>query len=411
MNTDLTNTETMTTEVATCPYPFSDPDRLNLDPAYGRLRDTPGLIRVQPPHGRWAWLATRYEDVKTVLGDPRFSRARAVGPDEPRQMAFGQRPDTLVAMDPPEHTRLRRVVAKAFTMRGIDRLRPWIQQLVDGLLDEVERRGAPADLVEQYAWPIPVTTICELLGVPEHEREQFQIWSDIALSTRLAGRGPAEVGQAVGALRGFLGELVARRREQPGEDLISTLVSARDEQDRLTEDEMVGLGVGVLVAGHETTANQIGNFVHVLLTHPQHLAMLRERPDMVPQAVEEMLRYVPLFAGSSYPRVALEDIEIGGTLVKAGEAVLPSMMAADRDESVFENASLLDFERADNPHLAMGYGVHRCLGAQLAKAELEISVGSLLRRFPGLRLAVPAEEVPFREGTLQRGPSRLPVLW
>ncbi|HXR70970.1 cytochrome P450 [Actinocrinis sp.] len=401
----------MNTEAQPRPYPFSDPDRLTLDPVYEQLRDSPGLIRVQPPHGGWAWLATRYQDVKTVLGDPRFSRARAVGPDEPRHMAIGQRPDTMVAMDPPEHTRLRRVVAKAFTMRGIERLRPWIQQLVDGLLDEIERDGAPADLVEQYAWPIPVNTICELLGVPQHERKQFQIWSDVALSTRSSGRTPAEVGQAVAGLRGFLAELVDRRRREPGEDLISTLVSARDAEDRLTEDEMVGLGVGVLVAGHETTANQIGNVIYLLLTHPEHLASLRERPELLPQAVDELMRFIPLFAGSSYPRVATEDIELGGTLVRAGEAVLPSMMSANRDESVFQNAARLDFERADNPHLAMGYGVHRCLGTQLAKAELEIATSALLRRFPQLRLAVPAEQVPWRVGALQRGPSKLPVLW
>lgn len=394
------------------PYPFSDPDRLNLDDKYAECRHAKGLTLVQPPYGRAAWLATKYEDVKLILGDPRFSRAQAVGPDEPRLLAFGQRPDTMVAMDAPEHSRLRRVVAKAFTMRRIEQLRPRVQEIVDDLLDEMERAGPPADLETALAWPLPVTAICELLGVPVEDREEFQEWTDVALSTPLAGHKIEDIAGAVASLRGYLADMVARRRVEPGDDLVSVLVQARDEEDRLTEDEMVGLGVGVLVAGHETTANQIGNFTFALLTQPELWQRLLDKPELLGQAIEEMLRHTPLFAGTSFPRVATVDVEMSdGFILRKGEAVLASMMAANRDDAVFECPEKIDFERAENQHFGFGHGVHRCLGAQLARLELELALGSLLSRFPGLRLVVPPDEVKWRKGTLQRGPAELLVAW
>jgi len=393
-------------------YPFSEPDRLNLDPAYGEVRAGEGLVRVQLPFGRPAWLATRYEDVRLVLGDPRFSRAQAVGKgDEPSLIPFGPGPDTIVAMDPPEHTRLRRVVAKAFTMRRIDSLRPWVQKIVDDLLDDMEKHGSPIDLVESFARPQPGMTIFELMGIPYEDRPKVQRWTDIALSTLSAGYTREEVLEAAASIRAYLADQIDIRRNDPKDDLLGVLVSARDEQDRLTEQEMVNLGVAVVVTGNETTADQITNFTYLLLTHPGHLQELRDNPGLVPQAVEEMLRYTPLLAGTSFPRVATEDIVLGDVLVKAGDAVLPSMMSANRDESVFANPDVLDFHREDNPHLGTGHGVHRCLGAQLAKMELEIALSSLLKRFPELRLATSAQEVVFRKGTLQRAPQELLIAW
>ena len=393
-------------------YPFSEPDRLNLDPAYAEIRRGPGLARVQLPFGRPAWLATRYEDVKLVLGDPRFSRARAVASgDEPSHIPFGPGPDTIVAMDPPEHTRLRRVVAKAFTMRRIDSLRPWVQKIVDELIDDMEKQGSPLDLVETFARPQPGMTIFELMGIPYEDRPQVQKWTDIALSTQSAGYTRDEVRDASQAIRSYLVEQLQIRRREPKDDLLGVLVNARDGEDRLTEEEMVNLGVAVVVTGNETTADQITNFTYLLLTHPEHLRELRDNPGLVPQAVDEMLRYTPLLAGTSFPRVATEEIVLSGTLIRAGEAVLPSMMSANRDETVFPNPDVLDFHRKDNPHLGTGHGVHRCLGAQLAKMELEIAIASLIERFPGLRLAIPAEQVMFRKGTLQRAPQELPIAW
>ncbi|HCT76360.1 MAG TPA: cytochrome P450 [Micromonosporaceae bacterium] len=393
-------------------YPFSEPDRLNLDPAYGEVRQGDGLVRVKLPFGRPAWLATRYEDVRMVLGDPRFSRAQAVGKgDEPSLIPFGPGPDTIVAMDPPEHTRLRRVVAKAFTMRRIDSLRPWVQKIVDDLLDDIEKNGSPIDLVESFARPQPGMTIFELMGIPYEDRPKVQKWTDIALSTLSAGYTREEVLEASTNIRTYLAHQIDIRRNDPKDDLLGVLVSARDEEDRLTEQEMVNLGVAVVVTGNETTADQITNFTYLLLTHPQHLQELRDNPGLVPQAVEEMLRYTPLLAGTSFPRVATEDVVLGNVLVKAGDAVLPSMMSANRDESVFPNPDSLDFHREDNPHLGTGHGVHRCLGAQLAKMELEIAISSLLKRFPKLRLATSEEEVVFRKGTLQRAPQELLIAW
>jgi cytochrome P450 len=398
----------MTTTEDPQSFPFEGADRQQMSPDYRRAREAEGLARVQPPFGGPAWLATRHEDVKTVLSDPRFSRARALGEDSPRLVPFLPPPDTIMAMDPPDHTRLRRLVTQAFTMRRIEQLRPRIQEIVDGLLDDMEKQDGPADLVRSFALPVSVTVICELLGVPYADRDRFQSWVDIIMSTE----HPLEVVmQANGDLMGYLGALVEQRRAEPTDDLLGVLVQARDDGDRLTEQETVGLAAAVLIAGYEVTANQIGNFGFALLTHPEELRMLREDPALTAQAVEEMLRVIPPSIGEGIPRVATEDVELGGVVVKAGEAVLPSMMAANLDATVFPDAERMNFHRAENPHLAFGHGAHRCLGAQLARLELQIVVATLVRRLPGLRLAVAPDEVPWRRNTLWSAPESLPVAW
>lgn len=402
----------MTSEEEPRPYPFSAPHRLDLDPTYAEIRADQGLVRVQPPFGRAAWLATRYEDVKTVLGDPRFSRAAAVGRgDEPSLIPQGPGPNTIVTTDPPHHTRLRKVVARAFTQRRIEKLRPRVQEVVDELIDAMEEHGPPVDLVDSFARPQPGKVVFELMGIPYSDREQVQEWTEIALSTPFSGYTPDEKRAAFGKMRSYMPEVIERKRGEPGEDLLTVLVTARDDEDRLTEDELVDLAVAVLVTGNETTADQILNLAWLLLSHPDHLRLLRDQPEMIPQGIDEMLRYVPLSTGAMFPRVATEDIQLGSVLVREGEAVLPSMASANRDESVFPGADRLDFNRENNQHLGLGHGVHRCLGAQLARMELHVAFETLLRRFPDLRLVVPAEEVTWRRGTLHRAPQELLVTW
>ncbi|WP_448321770.1 cytochrome P450 [Streptomyces sp. CO7] len=401
----------MTTEQQPRPYPFSEPDRLELDPAYAQIRAEGGLARVQCPYGTPALLATRYEDVKLVLGDPRFSRARAVAGDQPAHTPIGPGPDAMVSMDPPDHTRLRRVVAKAFTMRRIEQLRPRVQQIIEDLLDAMQAQGRPVDLVAEFARPQPALVIFELFGVPGQDRKKLQEWAETTLTATGDRYTLQDVFQALDSLRAYMADLLEERRRKPADDLLSVLVAARDEEERLSEKELLDLATGVLITGYETTADQISNFAYLLLTRPDHLRQLRADPELIPQAVEEMLRFVPLLRGTSFPRVATEDVLLSGGLVRAGEAVLPAMMSANRDEAVFTDPDELDFHREHNPHLGFGHGVHRCLGAQLAKMELQIALGALLRRFPQLRLAVPAKEVPWRVVTLQRAPRELLVTW
>ncbi|MBF6328845.1 cytochrome P450 [Nocardia transvalensis] len=391
-------------------YPFGEPVRLDIHPLYAKLRRDEPISRIRLPYGGEGWLVTRYEDVKLVLADPRFSRAVTVErEDMPRTTPAPPRANSLLSMDPPEHSRLRKLVAKAFTSRRIEQLRSHVQQIVDALLDEIERSGAPADLVPRLALPLPVTVICEMLGVPTQDQHRFREFSDAVLSTTAYTREQIDAARA--ALEEYLAELVAQRRARPTDDLLGALVAARDDEDRLSEPELVNLGVGLLIAGHETTANQIANFTYILLTHPEHWDRLRAEPALVPGAVEELLRYVQLGSGGSSPRVATEDVELAGVIVRAGEAVFVNMQSANRDEAIFDHPEDLDFARRHNPHVAFGYGAHHCLGAQLARLELQVALGSLLRRFPTLHLAIPAEDVPWKTGLLVRGPKELPVSW
>jgi len=392
-------------------YPFDKANRLDVHPMYARLRTRPGLLRVQLPYGTPAWLATRYEDVKQLVGDPRFSREQAVGEDEPRIQPFSHRADSMTMMDPPGHTRLRRVVTRAFAVRRIERLRPRTQAIVDGLIDEMRVKGPVIDLMEDVADVLPMTVVCELLGIPIEERARFREWTEIIGSAEPAESKMRNLNRANAELRDYLGVLLDLRRAEPAEDLLSVLAQAHDDGERLSREEMVGLAWAVLLAGYEITTCQIGNFAYTLLTRPEQTAQLRADPDLIVSAVEEMLRHVPLTTGAFFARRATEDVELGGTLVRAGEAVLPSMMSANRDESVFEDPDRLDFTRRENNHLSFSYGIHHCLGAQLARMELQVVLGSLLAAFPDLRLATPVQDVPWRAHGILRGPRELPVTW
>ncbi|MCB5906522.1 cytochrome P450 [Streptomyces pinistramenti] len=392
-------------DTAPLTYPFNTADNLALSDAYERARDTPGLVRVRMTYGEPAWLVTRYAEARLVLGDLRFSRAEAAEHDEPRQ-SEGQRNSGILSMDPPEHTRLRSLVAKAFTVRNVEKLRPQVRELTHGLLDELEAAGPPADLVDRFALPIPVAVICRMLGVPVEDRPKFRIWSDAALST--SSLTAEEFDRNRDELRAYMAKLIEAHRRAPQDDLMTALIDARDADDRLSELELVDLCVGILVAGHETTATQIPNFVHTLLDHPGELARLRAEPELITTAVEELLRFVPLGSGAGQPRYATEDIEVGGTLVRAGSPVLVAVGAANRDALRFSSPGTLDLSRAQNQHLGFGHGVHHCLGAPLARLELQEALGALISRFPHLHLA---GDITWKTEMLVRGPRIMPVGW
>ncbi|MEU4565638.1 cytochrome P450 [Micromonospora sp. NPDC023956] len=397
------------TDTVAHPYPFSPPDRLNLDPRYAELRRDEPLVRVRLPYGEPAWLATRYADVRLVLGDPRFSRAASVGRDEPRNVPE-QRKSGILGMDPPEHTRLRRVVAKAFTARRVERLRAGTRRVAGELVDGMVAAGAPADLVTHLATPLPIRVICDLLGVPVTDQDRFHTWSEAIVST--TALSPEQAREYVDNLFGYMAGLVERRRTTPTDDLIGAMVRVRDSDgERLGEDELVSLAAGLLAAGHETTVNQIPNLLYVLLTNPEQWARLCAEPGLVPSAVEELLRFVPLGATAAFPRYATEDVEVGGVLVRAGEPVVVSIHSANRDERVFTEPDQLDLARPVNPHVAFGHGVHHCVGAQLARMELQVVLETLVERTPGLRLAVPEPELTWKTGLLVRGLTSLPVNW
>ncbi|MFF4953455.1 cytochrome P450 [Streptomyces chattanoogensis] len=394
-----------TADTAPLSYPFNTPESLELAEEYEQARSRPGLLRVQLAYGEPAWLVTRYAEARLVLGDQRFSRAESALHDEPRQ-SEGRRDSGILGMDPPDHTRLRSLVAKAFTARQAERLRPQVRELTGALLDELEAAGPPADLVDLYALPLPVAVICRLLGVPAEDRPRFRVWSDAALST--SSLTVEEFDASFEELRAYMRQLIEDHRRTPRDDLMTALIDARDVDDRLSEPELVDLCVGILVAGHETTATQIPNFVLALLDHPDELARLRERPELIGSAVEELLRFVPLGSGAGQARYAKEDVEVGGTLVRAGSPVLVAVGAANRDALRFSEPGRLDISRDGNQHLGFGHGVHHCLGAPLARLELQEAIGALIRRFPGLHVA---GDVVWKSQMLVRGPRVLPVGW
>jgi pimeloyl-[acyl-carrier protein] synthase len=379
-------------------------------PTYARLR-VAGPIYLDPPG---MWFLARHADVQQALRDPRFGRAgfgavaeAAFGPG-PVQESFSR---WMLFMDPPDHTRLRALVTKAFTPRTVERLRPEIQRMVDGLLDPLEERGS-FDLIADLAYPLPVMVISELLGVPADDRDRFHDWSAAvakALDILTVPR-PDVVGRANDAALGlteYFRGLVAARRKEPRGDLLSALVAAEDEGHRLTEEELLATCVLLFFAGHETTVNLIGNGTLALLRHPDQLARLRADRSLIGSAVEELLRYDGPVQRTG--RVALADVEVGGCAIRRGERVSILLGAANRDPARFEDPNRLDVARADahHHHLAFGGGIHYCLGAALARVEAQIAIGTLVRRLPNLRLQTDAPA--WRENIVLRGLTTLPL--
>ncbi|MEV0991108.1 cytochrome P450 [Streptomyces sp. NPDC049949] len=392
--------------------PYGDPAFVaDPFPLYRQLREDGPVRRVVIAGALEAWLVTRYEDGLAALSDSRLSsdvrdaadiRLLQQLPDTERESMLGN----MLRSDPPDHTRLRRLVSKAFTARRVAQMRPRIQAVTDRLLDAVVADGR-ADLIEDFALPLPVTVISELLGVPVDERHEFQHWTDRMIMRGAEPPDPAVVNEAWRHMRGYAGELIGAKRAEPGEDLLSALITARDEEARLSEDELVAMVFLLLAAGYITTVNLIGGGIAMLLAHPDQLDRLRSDPGLLPGAIEEFLRFDgPVSPGIA--RFAREDVEIAGVRVPRGATVLIGSAVADRDPERFPDPDRLDITRPDNAHLAFGHGIHYCLGAPLARLEGQIAIGTALRRLPGLALAVPPSEIPWRPGGL-RGPLTLPV--
>ena len=387
--------------------------RVGFDPVdeLARVRADEGVTRVVTPFGMHAFLVTRYEDIREVLSDPaRFSNAQTDFPlaeqlqlsqDEVARRRAGQ----LLALDPPQHTRLRRMLTPEFTVRRIRRLAPRIEEIVESHLDDLERDGPPADLVSRFALPIPSLVICELLGVPYSERAQFQQRTSrqLDLSVPLEERVVLQRES-----REFMQEQVARAKAAPGDDMLGMLV--REHGDELTNDELVGIGLLLLIAGHETTANMLGLGTLALLCHPEQLALVREDPASVEPAVEELLRWLSIVPAGIL-RTTTTEVTLAGHTIPAGSLVAASLLAANRDQALVEDPDRLDITRGALGHLAFGHGVHHCLGAPLARMEMTAAFPALLRRFPRLALAVPFEEIGFRPHHFIYGLQSLPVTW
>lgn len=325
------------------PYPFSSADKLTLHPLYRYIREHEPLSRVRLPYGETGFLVTRYEDVKTVFGDTRFGRSAGAGRDQPRTTPEII-PLGMLGVDGSEHTRIRRLIAKSFTARRAEEQRAATESLASKLIDNLIASGPPADLIEHLADPLPMGVLCELLGVPPADREEFHHW--IKVLTYGSAEGPQQRMEVLGNLRSHIASLVNKRRAEPANDLISELVLARYEDQRLSEDELIDLCMLLLVSGYETTANQIANFVYQLLTHPDQMALLHERPELLNGAVEELLRFTPLPVFAAFPRYASSPATLSGGRVTAGQPLLTSTAAANRDPRVFEDPESLDVARA-----------------------------------------------------------------
>ncbi|XXZ33364.1 cytochrome P450 [Sorangium sp. So ce321] len=386
----------------TCPY---------APPAeHRRLREEAPIAKVRLPNGRTVWAVTSHAHIRTILSDPRFSSNRR---DANFPTLADERPPStalkplLIELDPPEHGLARRAVLGEFTVQRMNALGPRIQEIVDQHIDAMLSGPRPVDLVQALSLPVPSLVICELLGVPYADHEFFQTRSSQIVSHRT----PADVVQrSVGELMVYLGQLVASRVENPTDDLLGRQIQKQRESGGVDFEGLIGMAFLLLIAGHETTANMISLSTLVLLQHPEKLAALRQDPSKTLGAVEELLRYFTI-AESALGRVALEDVEIGGVLIRAGEGVLALANTANRDPTVFERADELDLERGSRQHLAFGFGPHQCLGQNLARLELQIVIDTLFRRIPGLRPAVPVEELSFKDDATVYGVREFPVTW
>jgi cytochrome P450 len=389
-------------------FPFGSPEELDADPEHARLRQDDPVPRVRLALGGEAYLATRYEDVRRVFADPVFSRAEASKPGVAVLRPAKLNPYLIVSMDPPEHTRVRKLLARAFTMRAVERMRPRIQEIADDLVDAMTAQGPPVDFVTSFAAPLPAMVISELVGAPSDDQDRLREWMDTALA--ITSRTPDELRAAGEQMVAYLGRLIATRRTEPAGDLLTALIQAHDEDDRLSEPELVFTTYILLIGGYETTAALLTNSMLTLQRHPDQLDLLRSRPELIPDAVEELLRYVPI-AKAGLERVATEDVSLSGVHVPAGSTVIPLQYSANRDAGLTADPDRFDITRKPVPHMAFGHGTHHCIGAALARLELQTAFATLLRRLPGLHPTEPASAVDWKTGMITRGPVALPVAW
>ncbi|MEV7207424.1 MULTISPECIES: cytochrome P450 [unclassified Streptomyces] len=389
-------------------WPALDLDGPEFDPVLADLMREGPLTRVRLPHGEgWAWLATRYDDVKAITNDPRFGRAEVTKRQVTRLAPhFKPRPGSLAFADQPDHNRLRRAVAGAFTVGTAKRLRPRAQEILDGLVDGILAEGPPADLVERVLEPFPITVVSEVMGVPAADRERVHSWTRQIISTS----GGAEAAErAKQGLYGWITETVRARAGSDGDDVYS-LLGAAVGRGEVGETEAVGLA-GPLQIGGEAVTHNVGQMLYLLLTRPELMTRMRERPEARGTALDELLRWISHRTSVGLARIALEDVEVHGVRIAAGDPVYVSYLAANRDPDVFPDPDRIDLDRDPNPHLAYGNGHHFCTGAVLARMQTELLVDTLLERLPGLRLAVPADRVAWRRKTMIRGPRTLPCTW
>ncbi|AOS62458.1 cytochrome P450 [Actinoalloteichus hymeniacidonis] len=388
-------------------YPFGSVDRLELDPTYAALRSTEPVVRVRMPYGEDAWLATSYQDVRTVLSDPRFSRAASTGRDEPR-MSEDVIQGGLLSLDPPEHTPRRRIVMRSLNTRRIEELRPTARSVADSLIAEMVHTGPPADVVHDFAIPLAAEVTFELLGMATEDRKQLCEWTDATLS--VTTMSPAEVDESMARLAEYLAELINRHRRTPSVGLLGELVDAADN-GVISEDQIVPTWIGVLASGNEAVTSQLSNFIYLLIQWPGLVDRLRTDPGLAPTLVEELTRFVPLGASASFARYALSDVLLGDVLIRAGEAVLPAIGSANLDPAAFERPEDLDPDRIGRPHLGFGHGPHRCPGAALAGMMLQVGLTALFGALPQLRFAVEDDGLEWKSPVLVRGLVRLPVSW
>jgi cytochrome P450 len=396
----------MTETIQSPPFPMPRTDPLLPPPAYALWREGPPR-RVRLPLGDEPWLLSRHADIRTALTDPRLS-ADSRNPKLPRTVPLEPGPSrvSFLRMDDPEHGRLRRMLTPEFTFRRISELRPGIQRSVNELIAELRGAEGAVDLVDRFSVPLPALMICQLLGVPAADQPFFQTHVR-TIST--SSENSAAVGAAYSALGKYLDELVAAKERTPTPDLLGRVAERYVATGELTHDELVAMARLLLIAGNDATANMIAMAVLTLMSYPDQLARLHADPDLIESAADELLRFLSV-SQSGMVRVATADIEIGGRLVAKDDGVLFSLLAANHDESAFPDGGRLDITRETRGHVAFGYGLHQCLGKSLARIELQVAVGTLLREFPAIRLAVPREQLNFRFDSFVYGVEHLPVL-
>ncbi|MFJ8044434.1 cytochrome P450 [Kitasatospora sp. NPDC096147] len=387
-------------------------------PAYAWLREHAPVHRTTLPSGVDAWLVTRYADARQALADARLSKNPAHHSGQAHRTGRvgipGERQADLMThllnIDPPDHTRLRRLVSKAFTPRRVAEFQPRVQELTDRLIDGFAARGE-ADLIHEFAFPLPIYAICDLLGVPPEDQDDLRDWAGAMIRHHGGQRGG--VGRAVKKIRGYLLELIHRKRADLGEDLISGLIRASDHGEHLTENEAAAMAFILLFAGFETTINLIGNGTYALLRNPVQRERLQDslrrgESALLETAVEELLRYDGPVELATW-RFATSPLAIGGVDIPVGDPVLVVLAAADRDPARFSDENTLDLARQDNPHLGFGHGIHYCIGAPLARMEGQLALAALLTRLPDLQLAADPADLRWRGGLIMRGLRELPV--
>jgi len=387
-------------------------------PTYARMREEAPICHHPGISGsNMIWFITRYDDAITVLRDhKRFVKNwRSTRSPEERARMQPEPPllrlldNHMLNLDAPDHTRLRALVNKAFTARMVEGLRGRVQAIADQLLDQVQARGE-MDLIDEYAFPLPIVVISEMLGIPSTDRNRFRVWSNAFITPTLNEAEWENTQQLMLEFTGYLRQIFEQRRQDPQDDLITALIQAEEAGDTLSEDELFSMVILLIVAGHETTVNLIGNGTLALLQHPEQLARLKRDPSRIDGAIEELLRYDGPVERATM-RFAAEDVELGGQHIRRGEAVSVVLSSANRDAAQFPAADTLDLAREPNRHLAFGMGAHYCLGAPLARMEGAIAINTLLRRLSNLRLAVPVAALEWNTVPILRGMTHMPVAW